>query len=150
MNKMICFDMDGTIADLYGVNNWLEKLHNEDPSPYLDAIPIWDMDKLNNILNKLIKIGYEIRIISWLAKNSSKEYKEAVRKAKLEWLKKYDFPYYKAHLIAYGVTKANCVRKYHPNAILIDDNEKVLRGWSLGETVNALEQNLIEYLENLL
>ena len=22
--KMVCFDMDGTIADLYGVNGWLE------------------------------------------------------------------------------------------------------------------------------
>ena len=24
MNKMVCFDMDGTIADLYGVKGWLE------------------------------------------------------------------------------------------------------------------------------
>mgnify|MGYP003560240319 CR=1 FL=1 len=27
--KMVCFDMDGTIADLYGVDNWLEYLENE-------------------------------------------------------------------------------------------------------------------------
>ena len=32
--KMICFDMDGTIADLYAVPNWLDKLRAEDASPY--------------------------------------------------------------------------------------------------------------------
>lgn len=31
--KMICFDMDGTIADLYAVPNWLDKLRAEDASP---------------------------------------------------------------------------------------------------------------------
>ena len=33
MLKMICFDMDGTIADLYAVPNWLEKLRAYDASP---------------------------------------------------------------------------------------------------------------------
>ena len=39
MNKMVCFDMDGTIADLYGVNGWLEYLQAENPWPYLAARP---------------------------------------------------------------------------------------------------------------
>ena len=30
--KMICFDMDGTIADLYGVSGWLDDLRAENPS----------------------------------------------------------------------------------------------------------------------
>ena len=34
MTNMICFDMDGTIANLYGVHNWLEMLRAEDPTPY--------------------------------------------------------------------------------------------------------------------
>ena len=29
MEKVIAFDMDGTIADLYNVNNWLEQLREE-------------------------------------------------------------------------------------------------------------------------
>ena len=35
--KQIWFDMDGTLADLYGVENWLEKLRASDPSPYAEA-----------------------------------------------------------------------------------------------------------------
>ena len=30
MSKVIMFDMDGTVYDLYGVDNWLEKLENSD------------------------------------------------------------------------------------------------------------------------
>lgn len=33
----ICFDMDGTIADLYGVENWLDYLIAEDVKPYAEA-----------------------------------------------------------------------------------------------------------------
>ena len=31
--KMICFDMDGTIADLYNVPNWLEMMRDENTAP---------------------------------------------------------------------------------------------------------------------
>ena len=92
MAKMICFDMDGTIADFYSVPNWLDKLRAEDPSPYSDAAPMWDMEELRKILLLLIGEGWEVRIISWLSKDSSASYKDGVRKAKLEWLAKYDFP----------------------------------------------------------
>ena len=37
MIKEIVFDMDGTIADLYGVENWLPKLRAYDPTPYQTA-----------------------------------------------------------------------------------------------------------------
>ena len=39
----IIFDMDGTIADLYGVDDWLTKLRNEDISPYLECEPLVPM-----------------------------------------------------------------------------------------------------------
>ena len=35
--RTIWFDMDGTIANLYGVENWLPKLRAHDASPYADA-----------------------------------------------------------------------------------------------------------------
>ena len=150
MKKMICFDMDGTIADLYNVPNWLEMLQAENPLPYEIAAPMWDMDKLNAILNKLADNGWEIRVITWLSKDSSENYKNAVRKAKADWLAKYNFPIAKAHMVAYGTTKANAVRKAADYAILIDDNKQVCNGWTLGKTINPEEVNIIQELENLL
>lgn len=148
--KMICFDMDGTIADLYSVPNWLDKLRAEDASPYTEAAPMWDMKALRKILLKLIDKGYEIRIISWLSKDSTEEYKTAVRKAKKEWLEKYNFPAEKCHFVAYGTTKADCIRRIaDAPAILIDDNAKVRNGWTLGTTIDPMNCDLIAELEKL-
>ena len=107
--KMICFDMDGTIADLYGVKGWLNDLRAESPRPYEVAKPLWDMERLTKVL-KALKI--EVRIITWLSKDSSEKYKNEVRKAKLEWLKEQGFPFDKFHGVQYGATKADSVRKY--------------------------------------
>ena len=149
IKKIICFDMDGTIADLYAVPDWLAKLRADDPSPYRDAAPMWDMTRLREILLKLSAEGWEIRVISWLSKDSTEEYKEAVRQAKREWLERYNFPADKVHLIAYGTTKADCVRRVAEAAILVDDNEKVRNGWHLGETIDPLDGDLLERLEGL-
>jgi hypothetical protein len=148
--NMICFDMDGSIADLYNVTNWLPKLRAEDPSPYLDAPPMWDMDALTSVLRKLQKIGWEIRVITWLSKDSSESYKTKTREAKKEWLERYNFPYDHFHGVAYGATKADSVRKWADEAILVDDNRKVRAGWHLGNTIDPTKENLIEKLENIL
>lgn len=152
MKRMICFDMDGTIADLYNVPNWLDSLHNEDASPYENATPMWDMDKLNATLNLLRLAGWEIRVITWLSKDSSERYKEQVRDAKLAWLEKWGFKADHFHAVQYGATKADSVRRAvgSGEAILIDDNEKVRAGWHLGTTIDPQKENLIEKLENLL
>ena len=39
MTTTIFFDMDGTIADLYGVENWLDYLIASDVLPYEIAKP---------------------------------------------------------------------------------------------------------------
>ena len=151
--KMICFDMDGTIADLYGVNGWLEMLRRYDPTPYIEARPMWDMDELAAILNGLRIMGVEIRIITWLSKESTKEYDKEVRVAKREWLEHYDFPFDHFHGVAYGTTKADSVRKYlaaDESAILIDDNAKVREGWHLGEVIDPTVSNIVEILKGLL
>lgn len=143
MAKVLVFDMDGTIADLYGVKGWLEDLRAYNPRPYIKAKPLYDMDALNGILNALKEQGWTIAVTTWLAKDSTKAYDDEVRKAKLEWLEKYDFPYDEIHLVKYGTTKANCTRKLGLGQILVDDNEKVRKGWKLGDTINA--QNDIMY-----
>lgn len=153
MLKMICFDMDGTIADLYGVKGWLEMLRNENPTPYEVAEPIWNTEALNAILMALQAKGIEIRIVTWLSKDSTEEYKTATREAKKDWLADNAFPYDHFHGVKYGATKANSIRKYlaeGETAILIDDNDKVRKGWHMGEAVNPTTTDIIEYLAGLL
>lgn len=148
--KTLVFDMDGTIVDFYGVNGWLEDLQTEQTRPYDIAEPLWDMDELNTVLEELQKIGWHIVVTSWLAKQSTEQYKTLVRRAKLEWLARNGFPYDEIHLVQYGTTKANCTRKLGGNQILVDDNKTVREGWHLGETIDPTTENLIEILKKLL
>ena len=148
MKKMLVFDMDGTIADLYGVEGWLNDLRAEKTRPYDEAKPLYDMDELTELLNRLRSLGWLVCITTWLAKDATKEYNKAVSKAKKAWLAKYNFPYDEIHCVKYGTTKANCTRKKADFQILIDDNKKVRDGWTLGTTVNA-EYNIMAFLEAL-
>lgn len=149
MKRTLVFDMDGTIANLYGVENWLEMLRAEDPTPYIVAQPMYDMDTLKVVLEMLKLQGWTIAVTSWLSMGSTREYDKLVRKAKREWLERYDFPFDEIHLVAYGTTKANCTRKNGGYQILVDDNEKVRNGWNLGGIINANE-NILEKLVDLL
>lgn len=103
----IWFDMDGTIADLYGVDNWLEYLINGDAFPYANAKPLVNLQSLARVLNNLSRKGHEINIVSWLSKNSTKEYDEKVTKAKREWLNKHLASVNFTHIdiISYGTPK---------------------------------------------
>ena len=147
-NKTLVFDMDGTIADFYGVNGWLDYLKAENTTPYEIAEPLYNMVYLVALLTILKNQGWKIVVTTWLAKNGSQEYNNRTRKAKLEWLEKYNFPYDEIHLVKYGTTKANCTRKLGGYQILIDDNEKVRKGWNLGDTINA-NKNILKNLEKL-
>jgi len=147
--KTLVFDMDGTIADLYGVKGWLKMLRAEDPTPYEKAKPMYDMVVLTAILWVLKNDGWRIAVTSWLAKDSSPEYDAKVKQAKRNWLNRYDFPYDEIHLVKYGTTKADCTRKHGGIQILVDDNEKVRNGWHLGDTINANE-NIIPVLSSLI
>lgn len=149
LNKTLVFDMDGTIANLYGVNGWLEMLRAEDPTPYIIAEPMYNVNILNFILNQLKADGWKIVVTTWLAKGSTKHYDVLVREAKLAWLEEHNFPFDEVHMVKYGTTKANCTRKLGGFQILVDDNETVRKGWTLGATIDANE-NILEILEKLL
>lgn len=148
MEKMLVFDMDGTLADLYGVEGWLTMLHTEDPTPYEQAKPLYNMDDINKLLHILKEKGYRIAVTSWTAKNGSKAYNKTVKTAKKNWLKKYNFPYDELHCVKYGTTKADCTRKRGGHQILVDDNKKVRAGWTLGTTIDA-KKNIIPQLQAL-
>ena len=151
--KMICFDMDGTIADLYAVNGWEPMLRAEDTTPYEAAEPMWDMAELAEVLMMLQMAQIEIRVITWLGKQSTEDFKERSRTAKREWLERYGLPIDHFHGVQYGATKADSIRRYlaeDETAILVDDNAKVRAGWNVGETIDPTAVNLIEVLRSLL
>ena len=149
MEKTLVFDMDGTLANFYGVNGWLDDLQNENTRPYDIAKPLYNMEVLNALLDVLKAQGWRIVITSWLAKGSTKAFDDRVRVSKIQWLEKYHFCYDEIHLVKYGTTKANCTRKIGGFQILVDDNEKVRNGWRLGDTINANE-NILDELIKLL
>ena len=146
MTKMLVFDMDGTIADLYGVSDWLMDLKLEKIRPYEIAKPIYNMLELTNILYRLKEKGWKIAVTTWLSKGGTKKYNKAVTETKKAWLAKYGFPYDEIHCIKYGTTKANCTRGKADFQILIDDNEKVRKGWRLGATIDA-NRDILEILK---
>lgn len=139
----IWFDMDGTIADLYGVENWLPKLRASDPSPYMEAEPLVRMASLARVLNRLQRDGYKIGIVSWLSKNGSLKYNEAVIEAKEKWLKLHlksvSFDY--IEIIEHGTPK-----QIGRAGILFDDEEKNREAWN-GAAYDV--DNIIEVLKGL-
>lgn len=142
----ICFDMDGTLAGLYNVDNWLEYILNKNTMPYEKANTLVNMNKLARLLNKLQKNGYEIGVISWLAKNSTKDYDTRVTNAKKKWLEthlksvQWDF----VEIVPYGTNK-NLVYK-NTNDILFDDEIGNRTTWN-GIAYDA--NNIIEILKTL-
>ena len=68
MNKTLVFDMDGTLANFYGVDGWLDDIRNENTRPYDIAKPLYNMEVLNAILDLLRAQGWTIAITTWLAK----------------------------------------------------------------------------------
>lgn len=121
--------MDGTIADLYAVPNWLEKLRNYSPEPYAEARPKINMQELEKMLLKLQNKGFSICIVSWLSKEPTPSYDKLVTEAKRQWLKK-QLPKVKfdiIDIIAYGQPKGE-----GREGILFDDELPNRRQWGEG------------------
>jgi hypothetical protein len=129
MAKALYFDMDGTLANLYAVDDWLTKLRTYDATPYAEAPVLLNMQALAHRLNKLQANGYTIGIISWLSKGSTPEYDAAVIAEKMAWLKKHlgSVEWDEIHMVAYGRRKHQCANI--KNGYLFDDNESVRRSW---------------------
>ena len=107
------FDMDGTIADFYSVEGWLDDLISEKVRPYAEAKPLVNPENLKKIIEKLKAEGYNFGIISWTSKNGSKDFNKKVRKTKIEWLNKY-FPdcFSEIHIIKYGTPKYKVAKNH--------------------------------------
>lgn len=146
MTATIFFDMDGTIADLYGVENWLDYLIASDTLPYKVAKPLVKLNSLARILNRLQRSGYRIGVISWLSKSGTDDYNKAVTETKKNWLKKHlasvDFD--EIHIVKYGTPKQMFAKT--TNDILFDDEEKNRTNWT-GKAFDV--DSIIEILKGM-
>ena len=150
MKKKLVFDMDGTIADLYNVNGWLECLRSFNAYPYAVAKPMVDMLKLRSILVSLKEKGWEIAVTTWLSMDSNDEYDSLVTTVKEAWLIEQDFPYDEFHAVPYGTPKHEVTKA--DIQILIDDNNEVRSQWieELNQPVINANNDILESLELLL
>ena len=142
----INFDMDGTIANLYGVQNWLEMLIAEDTTPYAVARPMVNMSALARRLNNLQRSGYEIGVISWLSKSGGLEYNERVAEVKQKWLAKHlpSVQWDSIVIVPYGTPKELFCGTAED--ILFDDEERNRESWT-GIAYDV--ENILEILKGI-
>ena len=147
MTKAIYFDMDGTIANLYGVPNWLGHLVANDPTPYEVAKPLVNMSHLARLLNRLQAEGYHIGIVSWLSKSGTVEFNAEVIIAKRIWLKNHLPSVYwdEYKIVPYGTPKHSIVE--YADGILFDDEIQNRANWT-GTAYDV--DNIIEILKGLI
>ena len=143
MTKAIYLDMDGTIANLYGVDGWLDCIINEYTKPYREAKALVNMRQLGRELNRLKQNGYTIGIISWLAKGATDEYNRRVAQAKRDWLAKHlsTVQFDEVHIVEYGTPKYAL-----GNGILFDDEPQNRENW---RGVAYDETNILGILRSL-
>ena len=133
MEKTIYFDMDGTLANFYGVSGWLDDLQKRNPRPYKEAEPLFNFRVFAKELHKVQQKGYKIGIISWLSKSGTDEYNKVVTETKEKWLKKHlpSVKFDEIHIVKYGTPKSTC-----GNGILFDDEEPNRKEWK-GKAYNV-------------
>lgn len=139
--KKIYFDMDGTIYDLYGIENWLEMLRNEESGVFTVGAPLIDMNELASVCLSLIACGYQIGIITWLPIGASLEYMEVCTKEKREWVETY-MPYVSEfYALEYGTPKQYAPVKRAAEMWLIDDSNEVREMWVTEKQRKAIDAN---------
>lgn len=139
-NRTIYFDMDGTLANLYGVParqfhgqsmNVFQRLDNNDARVYGEAKPI--MSNVN-LLKTLKRAGYRIGIITAGSRfppgtppQVQAQMNHDTLLEKKNWLSRYGIWVDEFKFTPYGVPKINSAAD--KKGVLIDDEDKVLRNW---------------------
>ena len=145
--RTIWWDMDGTIANLYAVENWLPKLRSEDPSPYAEAEVMHNMSQLARLMNRVQSMGYKLGIISWTSKGGSENYNAEVAEAKKAWLGQHLASVNFDHItiVSYGTPKSLVMDT--EDDILFDDEAPNRESW-LGEAYEP--EMMVKVLKHLL
>ena len=147
MKNTIYFDMDGTIANLYQVEGWLNNLINGQTKPYREAKSMVNMRTLGRVLNALKENVYEIGIVSWLSKNGNDDYNARVTKTKIDWLARHlgAVEFDEIRIVKYGTPKETVVN--NPFGILFDDEKPNRENWT-GTAYDV--DNILEILTALM
>ena len=148
MKLKILFDLDGTVADLYGRNDWLEKLRAEVPI-YEELEPLVDMIELTAIAERLAEKGVEFGVVTWLSMGASVDYEFVTAMEKFRWCQKY-MPYISEfEAQPYGTPKQT--NYHHCKCILIDDNAEVRQSFETPHRRKTFDANedICEFLTKL-
>lgn len=142
----IYFDMDGTLAGLFFIKGFSEMLNSGNMEPYKKARPLYNVEEMNDVIEKLVKKGYDIGIISY----ADEQYIKEATKAKMEWLRNY-FPFAnrnKIHIVTKAIAKSSF---YNDNDILVDDAKANRAEWESkgGKTINAYFRNSVKMIDSL-
>lgn len=126
---IIAFDMDGTLADLYGVKGWLADLLAEKTDPYERAKPLINFSTFARTIHKLQARGYRFAIVSCTSKGGSEAYKQKIAIAKQKWLKQHlpSVEWDAIFIIDYDTPKVSVVNE---PSILFDDEERHRKAWN--------------------
>lgn len=134
---VIALDMDGTLADLYGVPGWLDAIRDEDTAPYEEAAPLCDMKALGKALARAHAAGIRVEVITWgPGGDTSTAYQDAVRRAKRTWL---DREGLEAVPMRYKAFKTPKRAGVDGRAILVDDDPHARSDWEASGDGPAVE-----------
>ena len=129
----VWFDMDGTIADLYGHENWLKRLRNNDPTIFEELKPMFNISEtFEQIKSKIEALGIfvDIGIITWTPMEATYHFEKECSISKHYWIENQYSSVDSFHAIPYGTPKQSAIVGNRGLHILVDDNEEVRRVWN--------------------
>lgn len=150
--KKIYFDMDGTVADLYGEKNWLDNLRNEREGSFINLRPLIDMNELAMVCHQLMNLGYSFGVITWLPMGASYEFERVCEEEKRAWVEEFMPWVSEFYTQSYGVPKQYAPSKRAAEMILVDDNAEVRAMWNTEVQRSSIDatQDIIKELRKLL
>lgn len=150
--KKIYFDMDGTVADLYGEKNWLNNLRNEREGSFINLRPLIDMNELAMVCHQLMNLGYSFGVITWLPMGASYEFERVCEEEKRAWVEEFMPWVSEFYAQSYGVPKQYAPSKRAAEMILVDDNAEVRAMWNTEVQRSSIDatQDIIKELRKLL
>lgn len=151
-DRLLVFDMDGTIADLYNTKDWSHRLDISDATVYRDAAPMVDMTMFTSLLHILRTKGYRVVVLTWLSKNADPQFHKNICIQKRQWLDRYGIPADDVIMMDYGTDKHQALIAKYPDArtVLFDDDARVRDSWKSGMTVDPVTCDINAVLAGLL